>query len=72
MFMYEEPYEGRLSRTVLWEAWGEIPLAYPMCAVRAYDKYANCKLHGSFWSPATVFQEEVANRCMLLISETSW
>ena len=26
---YDEPYEGRLSRTVLWGAWGEIPLAYP-------------------------------------------
>ena len=25
----EEPYEGRLSRTVPWEAWGEIPLAHP-------------------------------------------
>ena len=24
----EEPYELRGSRTVLWEAWGEIPLAY--------------------------------------------
>lgn len=24
----EEPYDGRLSSTVLWEAWGEIPLAY--------------------------------------------
>ena len=24
----EEPYDGRLSRTVLWEAWGEIPLVY--------------------------------------------
>ena len=28
----EEPYDGRLSRTVLWEAWGEIPLAYSACA----------------------------------------
>ena len=24
----DEPYEVRASRTVLWEAWGEIPLAY--------------------------------------------
>jgi hypothetical protein len=24
----EEPYDGRLSRTVLREAWGEIPLVY--------------------------------------------
>ena len=24
----EEPYDERLSRTVLWEARGEIPLAY--------------------------------------------
>ena len=24
----EKPYDGRLSRTVLWGAWGEIPLAY--------------------------------------------
>jgi hypothetical protein len=31
---YDEPYEGRPSRTVLWEAWGEVPLAYP-----AVEKY---------------------------------
>lgn len=31
LFLYvtlEEPYDGRLSRTVLWKAWGEIPLVY--------------------------------------------
>ena len=27
---YEEPYEGRLSRTVLWEGRGEIPLPDPI------------------------------------------
>ena len=27
---HEEPYEGRLSRTVLWEDWGEIPLSDPI------------------------------------------
>jgi len=27
---HEEPYEGRLSRTVLWEGWGEIPLPDPI------------------------------------------
>jgi len=26
----EEPYEGRLSRTVLWERRGEIPLRDPI------------------------------------------
>ena len=26
----EEPYEGRLSRTVLWEGRGEIPLPDPI------------------------------------------
>jgi len=26
----EEPYEGRLSRTVLWEGKGEIPLSDPI------------------------------------------
>ena len=26
----EEPYEGRLSRTVLWEGGGEIPLSDPI------------------------------------------
>jgi hypothetical protein len=27
---HEEPYEGRLSRTVLWEGIGEIPLPEPI------------------------------------------
>jgi PKD repeat protein len=27
---HEEPYEGRLSRTVLWEGWGETPLPDPI------------------------------------------
>ena len=34
----DEPYEVRASRTVLWEAWGEIPLAYsalPACGPHA-------------------------------------
>jgi hypothetical protein len=26
---YDEPDDRRLSRPVLWEAWGEVPLAYP-------------------------------------------
>jgi len=25
---WQEPYESRGSSTVLWEAWGEVPLAY--------------------------------------------
>jgi hypothetical protein len=25
----EEPYEARVSRTVLWGVWGENPLTYP-------------------------------------------
>ena len=29
----EEPYEGRPSRTVLWECRGEIPLHDPMCVL---------------------------------------
>ena len=28
-FWYDEPYEGRLSRTVLWEGGGEIPPRLP-------------------------------------------
>ena len=29
-----EPYEGRLSRTVLREVWGEVPLAYSLTPLR--------------------------------------
>ena len=31
----QEPYEGRSSRTVLWERRGEVPLRDPMCATNA-------------------------------------
>jgi hypothetical protein len=34
----EEPYDGRLSRTVLREAWGEIPLVYSTTNVNANVK----------------------------------
>jgi hypothetical protein len=30
IYQLEEPYEGRLSRMVLWEDWGEIPLSEPI------------------------------------------
>jgi len=30
IYQYEEPYEGRLSRTVLWEGKGAIPLLDPI------------------------------------------
>ena len=30
IYKHEEPCEGRLSRTVLWEGWGEIPLPDPI------------------------------------------
>src|SRR5680860_788877 len=33
--MSEEPYDGRLSRTVLREAWGETPLVYSTLAGRS-------------------------------------
>ena len=33
IYKHEEPCEGRLSRTVLWEGWGEIPLPDPMCVL---------------------------------------
>jgi len=29
---WQEPYDGRLSRTDLWERGGEIPLRHPTCA----------------------------------------
>ena len=32
IYKHEEPCEGRLSRTVLWEGWGEIPLPDPIMA----------------------------------------
>ncbi len=40
----EEPYDGRLSRTVLREAWGEIPLAYSIINVVANNKETMCKI----------------------------
>jgi len=30
---WQEPYDGRPSRTVLWEAGGEVPPVYSMCAL---------------------------------------
>jgi hypothetical protein len=36
---HEEPYEGRLSRTVLWERKGEIPLRDPIRRKRANSQF---------------------------------
>ena len=38
----EEPYEGRLSRTVLWEGGGEIPLPDPINR-QLVDKHIDTK-----------------------------
>ncbi len=35
---HEEPYEARVSRTVLWEGWGEIPLPDPIIFIAASDQ----------------------------------
>jgi len=40
----EEPYEGRLSRTVLWERRGEIPLRDPTMH-KAVEKIKNFAAH---------------------------
>jgi len=39
IYKHEEPCEGRLSRTVLWEGWGEIPLPDPI--ITAYQYLGN-------------------------------
>jgi hypothetical protein len=48
LFLYitlEEPYDGRLSRTVLGEARGEIPLAYSTLTVVFHTKKPPHKQH---------------------------
>ena len=31
LIVWYEPYEARVSRTVLWEAWAEMPLPTRLC-----------------------------------------
>jgi len=62
----DEPYEVRASRTVLWEAWGEIPLAYSAVLPHApASRFAAA-------SVPLVARMQVANYACMLVKQQSY